>query len=468
MVATALHRGGHSCGCLSHESFLSVYGMRLAHQTEFQHCMVAVPEDPEVPVFPLLHLEHAGENLHVFKLRGGVAAVAPAAGAMNLWLGTPFHLLNALGWQADVHGYPLTQGCFMTITMTPIPGVMSAPKDRLLGLWRIWLFIAKLQNSQATRGDEAFLDTEVQIGAQTVWAGKLPACLDVGIFEQWREQASAVCELPGRGRIFSGPFPLPDQTTIAEVKLLERRHVVRKGGQLLLSLQPECVGGGAKAENASWTQTRAASLCLSSGLDLARTTQFVDQLTTAAGVAKLSAVLQGPTQDRWHQMLDLAKQVNVPTPPLPSGQAKAEGRMKKAAQRRRAQDRCSIQASDVSLAPEFFYNADGSPANLLHSLQPGASGVFLVDEGEAAELLGALTGVQPDELCVVVLGHNCPDPTHCAGKLSFPVTACSDGAPLLLAGCMHNLGGRQVATRHQSDIAVDLPEVLCCSFESLQ
>ncbi|CAE7020860.1 unnamed protein product [Symbiodinium sp. KB8] len=398
----------HSCGCLSHESFLSVYGMRLAHQTEFQHCMVAVPEDPEVPVFPLLHLEHAGENLHVFKLRGGVAAVAPAAGAMNLWLGTPFHLLNALGWQADVHGYPLTQGCFMTITMTPIPGVMSAPKDRLLGLWRIWLFIAKLQNSQATRGDEAFLDTEVQIGAQTVWAGKLPACLDVGIFEQWREQASAVCELPGRGRIFSGPFPLPDQTTIAEVKLLERRHVVRKGGQLLLSLQPECVGGGAKAENASWTQTRAASLCLSSGLDLARTTQFVDQLTTAAGVAKLSAVLQGPTQDRWHQMLDLAKQVNVPTPPLPSGQAKAEGRMKKAAQRRRAQDRCSIQASDVSLAPEFFYNADGSPANLLHSLQPGASGVFLVDEGEAAELLGALTGVQPDELCVVVLGHNCP------------------------------------------------------------
>ena len=447
-------------------SLFSVYGMRLSHLTEFQPCMVAVPEDPEVPVFPLLHLEQAGANLHVFRLRGGVAAVAPADGAMNLWLGTPFHILNAVGWQADVHGYPLAQGCVMTITMTPIPSAICIPEDRLLGLWRTWLFIAKLQHSQATMSDDVPIAVEVQIVAQTVWTGKLPAGLDVDVFEQWWEQASSVCEVPGRSRVFSGLFPLPTHTVLAEVRQLERRHVVRKSGQLLISLQPECVGGGAKAENASWTQTRAASLCLSSGLDLARTTQFVDQLTTAAGVAKLSAVLQGPTHDRWDHMLALAKQVNVSTPSLPSGQAKAEGRMKKAAQRRRAQDRCSIQTSDVSLAPEFFFNADGSPANLLHGLQPGASGVFLVDEGEAADMLGALTGVQPDELCVVVLGHNCPDPSRCDGKLSFPATARSDGAPLLLAGCMHNLGGSKVVTRHQSDVAVDLPEVLCCSFET--
>ncbi|CAE7231259.1 unnamed protein product [Symbiodinium sp. CCMP2456] len=447
-------------------SLFSVYGTRLEHLQDFQHCMVAVPEDPDLPVFPLLHLAHAGEQLRVFRLRGGLAAVSPADGAMNLWLGTPFHVLSALGWQAAVHGYPVEPGATMTISMVPLPVSVRVSEDQLQGLWRIWLLVAFLQQCRATQNTGATIAVEVQIVAKTVWTGHLPADLETQMLEQWWAKASNMCELPPRSRIFSGPFPLPPSLLLQDVRSQERRHVVRKSGLLLLSLQPECVGGGVKSENASWTQTRAASLCLSNGLDLARTTQFVDQLTTAAGVPKLAAVLQGPTSERWSNVLDLAKQVNVATPVVTGHQAKADVRMKKAAQRRRAQERYSIQASDVSLTPDFFFNADGSPANILPGLQPGASGVFLVDEGEAPELLSALSGVQPDELCLVVLGHHCPDPSRCDGKLSFPACACSDAAPLLLAGCLHNLGGRKVVTKHQSDVAVDLPEVFCCSFEA--
>ena len=88
----------------------------------------------------------------------------------------------------------------------------------------------------------------------------------------------------------------------------------------------------------------------------------------------------------------------------------------------------------------------------------------MVDGDQAADALNTLSGVQPDELGVLVLGHVCPDPAQCAKRLSFPACSRSCGSNLLLAGCLHNVGGKAIGTSKQADYRVDLPDTLCCTF----
>ena len=448
-------------------SLFTAYGQRLANQSDFEAVMVAVPEDPEIPVFPLLHLAAVLETLQLHSLAGGLALTAPADSAPGVWLGTPFHLLAAFGWRCDLHNFPPRQPEPVMLTMVPLPGTVCLSADRLQELWRVWLFVAKLEEAQGHRGLMDGCQVEVQIVARKVWTGKLPEALVLADVETWWSLASGACQLPPASRVFSGPFPQAPGVTVGHLRSAESRCVRRKSGDLLITVHPECIGGGAKADNANWIKTRAASACLTAGLDLERTTSFVDQLTTAAGVARLTTCLQGAQpQDRWHKMGALAEQVGVTCPTVSATAAGAVQRQRRAQQRLKHQSRCDIKAADVHLCPGFFLNADGSAARILDSVQPGASGVVLVDEEKTAALIPMLTGIQPDELCLVVLGHQCPDADTCAGRLSIPAQARHDQAPLLLAGCFHNFGGKPVKAKPQSDIEVDLPDVLCCTFEA--
>ena len=448
-------------------SLFSMYGQRLARMEAFEAVMIAVPEDPDIPVFPLLHLARALPQLRLHVLDGGLALTAPADFATDVWLGIPFHLLIALGWRSDLHRFPPQPDEPFFLTMVPLSSQVHLSTDRLQALWRDWLFVALLERDCGLCGGQASCQVEVQIVARKIWLGSLPMTLCMQTVEQWWRDASAVCGLPPANRVFSGPFPQPADTTISALLQATASKVIRKNGRLLITVHPECVGGGAKADTANWVKTRAASACLTAGLDLECTTAFIDQLAASAGIPRLTSSLQGaPSSDRWSQLVALAQQVGVPCPAISSKAAGVANKLKKAQQRKKHQLRCDIKARDVQLCPGFFLNADETHAQILDVVQPGASGVMLTDEDEAQELLPALKGVQPDELCLVVLGHTCPEPATCAGRISIPAQARSDQALLLLAGCYHNVGGKPVKAKPQTDIEVDLPEVLCCSFEA--
>ena len=450
-----------------HMSLFSVYGQRLVHLSDFEPVMVAVPEDPDIPVFSLVHLAPVVEGLLLHRLDGGFALSSPQVTAAEVWLGAPFHLLSALGWRCDLHNFPAQKPEPMMLTMVPIPDTVSLSADRLQELWRVWLFIAKLEEAQGLRGLTASCRVEVQVVARQVWVGRLPGTLQLTEIESWWQLSSTACLLPSASRVFSGPFPQAISVTVAQLGQDAKNCVRRKNGNLLITVHPECVGGGAKTETANWVKTRAASTCLTAGLDLERTTDFVDKLATAAGVPRLTSCLQGgQVQDKWGQLTELAQQVGLACPVISNKAAGVANKLKKAQQRQKHQNRCSVKAADVCLCPGYFMNADGTAARVLDSVQPGATGVMLTDEDEAAALLPAVTGIQPDELCIVVLGHTCPDKNTCAGRLSIPAQARHDHAPLLLAGCYHNVGGKPVKAKPHADIEIDLPEVLCCTFEA--
>ncbi|CAE7340139.1 unnamed protein product [Symbiodinium necroappetens] len=439
-------------------------GQRLLTTEQFSACMVAVAEDEEVPIFPLRMLVPVLPGLQVARRADELQVQVAAEVALDAWLAMPFHLVHALGWSSEEENFPprgpTPSCCHLRQARHP-----CMPADLMHEQWRLWLLTAQL-DALASLSPTDSIASEVQVVARCIWTGRLPAATTLAELSDFWGTASRVCGLGAGHRVFSGPHPHVPETSLQELRSNASACVVRRSGHLLLTYHPEVRGGGVKAENLSWAQTRAASLCLSKGFDLACTTAFVDQLSNAVGAQRLSSVLQDSSQaDRWQALVELATTAGVAVPQSSNLPAKAANRAIKAAQRRKTHDRRTVQADEVCLTADFFLNEDGTPATLLDEIRPGVSGVKLVGEPEAQTLIHTLRGVQPDELGLLVLGHSCPCPDDCNGQLCFPATSRANGSRLLLAGCLHNLGGKRVRTKDNGDITVALPDMSCCTFE---
>ena len=442
-------------------ALFSSMGQRLSQVDDFQTCMIAVAEDEDFAIQPLHSLVPYQHGLSLHRQGPEVRLEVSSDVAAQVWLRMPFHLLYALGWSSSEENFPPHGGLPTTFVMVPCRPV-AMPPDLFHEQWRFWLIVARLEALCQTALQNQ-LSVEVQVVARRLWEGQLPAETTLQTFSDFWNMASSTCGLLPGHRVFSGPHAQGTTVSLRDLKDSPTTCVIRRTGRLLITFHPEIRGGGVKSDDLSWAQTRAASECLAQGIDLTRTTQFVDQLSAAVGAQRLSMTLQDSSATtKWKALADAA---HVAVPPPTNLPAKASLRAGKAMQRRKAQDRRIVRAQDVCLEPDFFLNEDGSPATILPSIQPGASGLQLVDEPEAVQLLSAVRGVQPDELGILVLGHSCPCPDECAGQLCFPALSKETGSKLLLAGCLHNVGGKCIRQRDSGDVQVQLPDLNCCTFE---
>ncbi|OLP96400.1 hypothetical protein AK812_SmicGene21382 [Symbiodinium microadriaticum] len=423
----------------------SACGQRLWQAEEFEGCVVAetlTHESPDLSLrllhdaFPRTELHASGEALHIR---------CPEEVAVQFWLGFPFHLTEALGWATTVVNFPCHNRDPMELHLRPSPGRLHVCPGLLPSQLRLWYMVAKLEAHSLPAASAANFQVELQVVARRFWHGYLPGDFRIDVLEDWWREASAACDLPPDVRVFSGPHPLLPDTSVGQARQIAKGVVVRRTGALLLTLHPSCVGGGVKEENMNWSKTRLASLCLAQGVDLQSTTDFVDAISSLSSANKLfQGLSSGSEGSRWV--------------------AKAEVRSRRLASRKKQELRSSIRASEVSIATGFFQNDDGTDALILDCLRPGATGVLLTDGPQAVELLHTMQGVQPDELALLVLGHDCPCPADGCHNLSFPAVGRRCGSPLLLAGCLHNLGGKKVSPKKQQNVTVDLPDVVCCTF----
>ena len=308
----------------------------------------------------------------------------------------------------------------------------------------------------------SLLAVEIQVLTECLWRGSLPAAFLLASLEALWTSLSAHYRLPPACRIFTGPFPCPYHTLLSDLHEGVFGPVFKRGGHIVLTIHPACVGGGAKVENGEWTGSRVASLCLGRGCPLVATTAFVESILAKAGVSKvMTAIASGPEPKRWDALIALAQASSVPMPAIANRVAR---RVQKTTQRKKEQHDRLLRAHEVKVEPGFFTNEDGTPSTILEQVTPGATGLVLTDLPEAAQLCSTLEGIQPDELAVLVLGHECPDPHSCDGSLSFPAQSVSAGTKVLLAGCLHNFGDRKVKCNHSTKADVELADVTCCHF----
>eukprot|EP00439_Symbiodinium_sp_Y106_P031139 s6276_g3.t1 len=290
-------------------------GQKLQCADDFEGCVVANTSPPEAPYLPLSLLANTVPDIRVEFFAQEARLTCPAGLAVDMWLGFPFHLTLAYGWDAQIDNFPPAADAPMLIRMQPMLLRLHLQPATLPRQLRIWFIVACLEAQTVTSDTEGSMLVEIQVEAQRIWWGHLPDLLRIAQLEQYWRDASRVCQLPPDARVFSGPHLLQADDTLLAVHARHRHRIVRKSGHLLITLQPSVFGGGVKDEQAHWAQTRAASICLAQGLDLRTTTAFVDEVAKGGSTARLSQAIKATSEDaKWNQLSAYAKELGVPVP----------------------------------------------------------------------------------------------------------------------------------------------------------
>ena len=387
--------------------------------------------------------------------------------ALEICKGFPIMHLFALGWKAVLVPKVIKDQLRAHILFTELP---NSARVSLPLLWRachkqVFVGLLRYMQQVALGNQDEVTQVKVQWEGTSLWEGCLPSALAFEDVATLWQQAGAPFPFPVTVRTYSGPKHVPEELTLAEASLgPSPSGFVSKGHRLLISLMPETRGGGAKDAKYQAAQSNLAQYFLEKGWQLSAVTSAVDALLAHAGAAKVQRALDAADpQHRWSQVQALCRQCDLSLPDAASRAAKSQQTVLQEAHRRFQRQTNRPSASSFQLAPGFFRNADNTPATVLKSLLPGASGVCLVDAQEAPRLLQAYAQSSPDELGLVILGHDCPAKATCKGECGVPATTCT-GEQVILHACWHSLGQRDLHIRCEHDVTMAPPEAVCLCF----
>ena len=103
---------------------------------------------------------------------------------------------------------------------------------------------------------------------------------------------------------------------------------------------------------------------------------------------------------------------------------KAAKRLQAAVRRRKTSQQAPVSARDFTIQDKTWCGMDDCPVPILAKLEHESTGVMLLDPSEASEKdITFMQNLRSDALCIIVVGHHCPHPATCSGRLSVPVFA---------------------------------------------
>ena len=444
----------------------SVFGQSLGTTNSFGSCIIASPQDDDIDLHSLSPLAAHVPSVRVSRCGNLLTLRGRPEASCDLLLGVPFHLLEALGWASCVSLDDTSLRGAFVVAMWPDPARAQMPVHLLHEQWRLWLLTALLEHTASRCPPDSGLLVEVQIVARTLWHGTLPATLRLDVLSQWWQSTSDACNLAPDHRVFSGPFPQEADADLQAIAALPGFKVIRKTGALLITVHPSFSGGGVKEENTLLAKTRTAALFLDRGIGLPETTVMVDSLVPKLGTAAcLKALSTGDTASQWSSLQAAAKSVGVILPEGDNRAVRAAQRLQKAVRRRRLEKPAPVHASDFQLEEGSWIGIDHQPVPVLDTASHDCTGVLLLDAAEATAVdLDLLRNIESEALCVVIPGHQCPDPDSCDGRVSTAVTHRASGQHHLLAACYHNLGETSITPHVAHGSQVTVQGTTCCTF----
>ena len=373
----------------------------------------------------------------------------------------PARRLHALGWQLHIQSV-VDPGPGCVCLFVPLQHRLAIAEEAVLPhLAEILLQGCLSQLSTLPQERTDMHEVQVQISGRNIWCGALPGHLPLSeVLQTWRK---ACCQLDcqGEARMYSGPRLIDEALCIAEARLDSRSGWINRRGRLLLTIQPEVRGGGAKDAKYVSAQTALAQLLLDRGFSLPDSSGIVDRLMPKAGLGRIQRLLSVVHPDnKWSQFMQLAQQFEVPIPPTPARVERAAIRVQEAFRKRR---QARLKASDFSLQPGHWFNEDGAEAPILKQLFPGCSGIHLCDAQDAGQHIHTFKDNTPDELGLALVGHTCPHEASCSGRHTVPALN-AGGEPILLSICLHQLGSRKLSVKCRHAATVAVTAAVCVAF----
>ena len=264
----------------------------------------------------------------------------------ELQTGQPFAAMPALGWTVQVAKFSarLAEPCLLRCL--PAVGRIRPSSTDLKELIRVWHVASYLDRRACTPQQSDARRVEVQVCARRMWQGYLPDSFDLEALQQLWKAYSEPLQLLSGIRVFSGPFPQVHARAIGDI-CLSPWKVVRKTGELLVSLMPEVRGGGVKEENKQLAVSRVAALCLDRGISLT-------EVSKSGANAVLAALQANDISVRWAALEGLAKQHDLKLPQGDNRTERAARRIQRAVQKQKLRRAREVRAEDFQLDASFW------------------------------------------------------------------------------------------------------------------
>ena len=205
---------------------------------------------------------------------------------------------------------------------------------------------------------------------------------------------------------------------------------------------PLAFGGANKIEGQRKIVNELALNAIRAGIELTQATLLANSLVRAVAREKIDQTLAIPSESvrleeirrlAEHAKITWPKQTSLPTKGKGKGKSKAKGKVER-----------QYRANQFVLKLDRFTNEDGTQCAQLKQMAPRATGVVLMDPHEAEPWIRDNVAHSVEELAIIVLGPNCPiAPTPQCHPVTVPAIG-SDGHPVLVKGCMHQVGGKAV------------------------
>ena len=210
-----------------------------------------------------------------------------------------------------------------------------------------------------------------------------------------------------------------------------------------------------------------ASFMLSQGAELKECVHFIDSLIRGAGPSAISSVMgQKRVSKKWDGISQLAQALHITMPPLGQKLQIANAKAKKKFQAGARSAPVNLPVYALTIENGFLLNQDDTSCLQLQKIAPNVSGAVLMKYCDAKQWLERRIVLSQDELVLIVVGAcDHPEPDKCL-KIQLPVTL--NGEPLIVQGCLHQLGARHVKVPSDDENVIPQTDSQVVSFTAMK
>lgn len=224
-------------------------------------------------------------------------------------------------------------------------------------------------------------------------------------------------------------------------------------------------GGGAKDDQRFVAVNKLATVLLSRGFAVADTADYAQKVASKISSGKLIHELSIYEKNKgWDKLKGWLIENGFPLPKVNPSMEKAATKIQQAIRRKKNLPVYHAKADDFQICADHFMKHDGTPAIVLSSLLGAKTGVILLDAEDAKPWLSKPGPIVNDSLACIIVGHQCPcEDKHKCHKILLPVHD-KQGHPSVIAGCMHQLGDKDIELPKDHVSKVIVIKSVTCSF----
>lgn len=359
---------------------------------------------------------------------------------------------KCLGWAVQILPTNGHDDGKILVQIAPLPGKLAVTQNQIEMYIATALSIAEFPEQRDARhpmyGDRC---VHVKLWGQWVWKGFISPSQFVSVFlRPWENATLHLGEQTSLRAVWKGH-------QVFEHSAFTMEHDPNIVIKLFLVLQLH--GGGNKEQAIQECKNKFAVFLLSKGADMHQTTHAADVLMRSAGLQTVNKMIAlSDEHDRLSGLKKLCESLHIKWPDFPKGD---EAKNQKIARNFRQSGRkiTSPSADMLHLVPGTFTNEDGTETQIVSRVANGISGVCLLDPQAALPWIQEQREICSDEMAIVVLGHECPcKPSANCKQICIPALSAHDQSPLIITGCLHNLGQKHVTFKKEDQDQVKVEE----------